>query len=305
MLFHVLGAGSLGLLWAGRLLGAGHQVRLILRSREAVAIWQAAGNILTFEHMGSQQRLKVETLLASECTSISHLVVATKAHAVASALAPLAHLLEPESTLIMLQNGIGSQHQARELCKQSQILCASVTDGAWMREPGHVVWAGKGTTRIGDEDGGACPLWLGSLKPPTLDWVWEPDISRVLWQKLAINCAINPFTALHDCPNGEVPMRAGKDLDALICELQTLLRSQGMTEQATELPEVIANVIRRTAQNSSSMRQDVHAGRRTEIDYILGHACRTAEAACLEVPSMIRLHDQLKTHLAMLGLPTN
>ncbi|GGC85818.1 2-dehydropantoate 2-reductase [Halopseudomonas salina] len=303
MHFHILGAGSLGLLWAGRLIQAGYPVSLIMRTHEAVEQWQAAGSMLTFEHQGTRQKYLMEATLGSHTEALDYLVVATKAHAVASALAPLVSRLRSDSAVIMLQNGLGSQQQARALCRSSRVLCASVTDGAWLREPGHVVWAGQGTTRIGDEAGGLCPPWLESLKQTTLDWVWEQDIGRVLWQKLAINCAINPFTALYDCLNGEIPARAGAELDALTHELQSLLQSQGYAEQAAELPDVISTVILKTAQNSSSMRQDVHAGRRTEIDYILGHACRAAEKARLEVPAMRHLHARLKTHLAMLGLP--
>lgn len=305
MRFDILGPGSLGLLWAARLASAGHSVRLLVRTHEALARWQAMSNKLIFEHDNIREELEIETCLDPGNEPLHCLVVATKAYAVPSALQPLMHLLGPDSTLVMLQNGIGSQQYARQLCKDSRVLCASVTDGAWLRAPGHVVWAGKGLTRIGDEAGAPCPAWLAALAPATLDWMWEPDIAQVLWQKLAINCAINPFTVLHDCRNGEVPARAGTELDSLIRELQALLHSQGYAPQAAELARVVADVIHRTAMNSSSMRQDVHAGRRTEIDYILGHACRTAVREGIGAPVMTGLYARLKTHLAMHGLATN
>ncbi|WP_373185201.1 2-dehydropantoate 2-reductase [Halopseudomonas sp.] len=305
MRFDILGPGSLGLLWAARLASAGHSVRLLVRTPEAFEHWQAIGGRLIFEHDNIREELEIEICLDPGTEPLHRLVVATKAYAVPSALNPLAHLLGPDSTLVMLQNGIGSQQYARELCKDSQVLCASVTDGAWLRAPGHVVWAGKGLTRIGDEAGGPCPPWLAALAPPALDWVWEQDIAQVLWQKLAINCAINPFTVLHDCRNGEVPARAGSELDALIRELKALLHSQGFAPQAAELAQVVADVIRRTALNSSSMRQDVHAGRQTEIDYIIGYACRTAVREGIGAPVMTGLYARLKTHLAMHGLANN
>ena len=110
---------------------------------------------------------------------------------------------------------------------------------------------------------------------------------------------------LHDCANGEVPEHAGADLNALIAELQGLLVAQGFRDQATELPALVSTVIQRTALNSSSMRQDVQAGRRTEIDYILGYSCHAAARHGLEAPTLRTLHRRLETHLAMLGLPTN
>lgn len=305
MRFDILGAGSLGLLWAARLARTGHHVRLLLRGQEALQGWQTTGGRLVFEHDGIQEQLQVEVQVSSQSEPLECLVVSTKAYAAVSALESVKHRLGPESTVIMLQNGLGSQQQARQSCAGSRMLYASVTDGAWMPAPRHVVWAGKGITRIGDAAGGPAPPWLDTLKPPALDWVWETDIERVLWQKLAINCAINPFTTLHDCCNGDVPTRAGDELSALIQELQALLHALGYAPEAAELPTAIANVIRRTASNSSSMRQDVQAGRRTEIDYILGHACRTAVGEGVAAPVLERLHGALKTHLAMLGLPTN
>lgn len=305
MKFDILGAGSLGLLWAGRLVCAGHDVRLLLHTPDSLKAWQAAGSRLTLEQDGITQQLQVNACLSTASEPRDHLIVATKAYAVPSALAPLVHRLGPQNTIVMLQNGLGSQQYASDLCADSRVLWASVTDGAWMPAPGHVVWAGKGLTRIGDAQGDACPAWLQSLAPLALEWKWEPRIIGVLWQKLAINCAINPFSVLYDCPNGEVPGKAGNDFYTLIAELQTLLRSQQCEQEARELPGTLDKIIRQTASNSSSMRQDLHAGRRTEIDYILGHACRTAARERVEAPMLMALYAALKTHLAMHGLPTN
>lgn len=305
MQFAILGAGSLGLLWAGRLARAGHRVRLLMHTPEALQRWQTRDNALVFEHDGQQQIFRIPAQLHSLADPFDCLIVATKAYAVAEALAPVYRLIAPGGSVVMLQNGLGSQQYATQLCAPSKVLYASVTDGAWMPSPGHVVWAGTGTTRIGDPSAGPCPTWLEALPAAVLDWRWETDIERVLWQKLAINCAINPYTVLHDCANGEIPERAGADLDTLIAELQSLLIAQDFRDQATELPALVDMVIQRTALNSSSMRQDVRAGRRTEIDYILGYACRAAVRHGLETPTLRTLHRRLETHLAMLGLPTS
>src|SRR5690606_31811199 len=130
-----------------------------------------------------------------------------------------------------------------------------------------------------------------------IDWRWESDILPVLWLKLAVNCAINPLSALHDCPNGEVPERAGAIFEPLLAELHALLSSEGVSLSLAELRERILAVIRATASNSSSMRQDVLAGRRTEIDFILGHAWRSARQAGLSTPVLDALYLQLHNHL--------
>ncbi len=53
------------------------------------------------------------------------------------------------------------------------------------------------------------------------------------------------------------------------------------------------------------MHQDVRLGRRTEIAYLLGHACTTADALGVAVPRLHDLHDRLREYLGLRGLPTD
>ena len=301
-MLHILGAGSLGLLWAARLIQAGLPVTLLVRDTAARQQWQQAGDQMTLEYQGQCRKVPIRIDTPdSHNHPIQHLIVATKSHASFSAVQHLQHRLRADASILLLQNGLGSQQQISALLSQ-QVLYASVTDGAWRRTPNHVVWAGKGVTQIGDPQGLPCPNWLSALPGDCIDWQWQADILQVLWIKLAINCAINPYTVLHDCRNGDVALHARAELPPLICELQQLLRAQNLEIESQALSERIHAVIQTTANNSSSMRQDVHAKRSTEIDYITGFACNSALAAGLHLPTLMSLHTRLKTHLATLGL---
>lgn len=303
-MLHVLGGGSLGLLWAARFAEAGADVRLILRDAVALQNWEAAGSNILFERPGHCRRVALKAQLADTPTEpINSLILATKAYSAQSALQSVAMRLQPGATVIMLQNGMGSQQAATLAFTQQQVLYASVTDGVWMPAPRHVVWAGQGQTQIGDPAGAACPHWLKQIDQRTMDWQWQTHILAILWRKLAVNCAINPYTAIHDCDNGHVPRLAGPQLAWLIDELHTLLSCHGSDATRAELDDYIYQVIARTAANSSSMRQDIHARRRTEISYITGYACQAARRAGLGTPILDQLHATLKTHLAMLALP--
>lgn len=300
---HILGGGSLGLLWAARFARAGIDVRLILHTPQTLARWQERDNRLLLEQHGQVQTLTVSAEPADASLPISRLIVATKAWAVAPALESIAPRLQPDSQLLLLQNGLGSQQAASARFRDLRVLYASVTDGAWRRADNHVVWAGTGQTLIGDPQHGPLPAWLELLSQARIDWHWKPDILATLWLKLAINCAINPLSALHDCPNGEVAEHAGADFAPLLTELYALLVSQGLKLSLSELEQRIRGVIAATAANSSSMRQDLRAGRRTEIDYILGHAWRSARQAGLLTPVLDSLYHRLQTHLSRSGLP--
>lgn len=301
---HILGAGSLGLLWAARCERAGLDCRLIMRRPHAAADWHARDDQLVLEQQGQLTTHKVKGELAGENQQpITHLIVSTKAWASAEALESIAPRLQPESHLLLLQNGLGSQQAASDRFPDRRVLYASVTDGAWKRAANHVVWAGAGQTSIGDPRQQPAPGWLTLLTRAGIDWRWEPDILSTLWVKLAINCAINPISALHDCLNGEVVDHAGTSFAPLLAELHMLLTSQKVALSLEQLHRRILEVIQATSGNSSSMRQDLQARRRTEIDFIVGHACRTAHQAGLATPILNRLHRQLQNRLAELDLP--
>ncbi|MNG12502.1 2-dehydropantoate 2-reductase [compost metagenome] len=51
------------------------------------------------------------------------------------------------------------------------------------------------------------------------------------------------------------------------------------------------------------MYQDVRAGRRTEVAYLLGHACRAAGRHGLQLPQLEHLLQRLVENLRVRGLP--
>ena len=207
--------------------------------------------------------------------------------------------------MLLLQNGMGSQQAISRQLPRHRVFYASVTDGAWRPSTHQLIWAGHGQTIIGDPRQGPAPDWLARWQSQGLTLEWHADIMAILWRKLAINCAINPLTALLDCPNGELLQRAHGRLEELSQELQQLLSAYGIPLSLDILRTQLDQVIRQTAANSSSMRQDMHAGRRTEIDFMLGFALRSADQLNLKVPALRKVNAELQTYLATHGLPLN
>lgn len=304
-MIHILGAGALGLLWAARLAAAQTPCCLLIRPPR-VGEWRARGDQLQLTHQGQLQQFTVQTQPINALDAPIHtLIVATKAYAVAEAIESVVKRLQPGASILLLQNGMGSQQAVLSAYPRQRVLYGSVTDGAWMPEPGHVVWAGKGTTLIGDPNGGPPPPWLTRLERTQLDWRWETGIEEVLWRKLAINCAINPLTVLHDCVNGEIAVLAPQRLSAILSDLHPLLAAHGIALSRGELEALVYSVIERTSANSSSMRQDTKARRRTEITYILGFACDAARLRGVAVSALDDLLADTQQYLQRLGLPVD
>ena len=304
MSWHVLGAGSLGGLWAARLFRGGEPVRLILRDRTRLAQYRAGGGLhLTEGDTTSLYPLPAETPEAG--TPIRRLILACKSYDAEEAIARIAARLEPDTEILLLQNGLGSQDAVAARVPRARCLRASTTEGAFRETDFHVVAAGAGQTWIGDQLGSQTPpTWLATLATLGFPVRWTDDIDARLWRKLAINCAINPLTVLHRCRNGELRQHASEIAD-LCSELAALLEAMGLAPAAQGLHQEVEAVIAATANNRSSMLQDVERGQRTEVSYLLGHALPIAQRLRLPVPQLESLYQRLQTRLGERGLPAN
>ena len=301
MTWHILGAGSLGGIWAARLARAGLPVCLLLRDRQRLVQYQRAGG-LTFEQDGHCLQLPLPAEPVSAPGTIRRLLLTSKAYDAAAAARALRPHLVPDAEVLLLQNGLGSQDEVAALLPQARCIFASSTEGAFRRADFHVVFAGSGHTWLGSAPPSSPPAWLEELAQAQIPASWTPDILSRLWRKLALNCAINPLTVLYGCRNGGLQAHAG-EVAALCDELSVLLAACGQPAAAAGLHEEVERVIAATAANYSSMYQDIAAGRRTEIAYLLGHACREAAHRQLELPQLQALAGRLRAHLAAHGLP--
>lgn len=300
--WHVLGAGSLGTLWACRLARGGQSVRLILRSEARLHAYSAAGGLTLVEH-GVAQTYALEAEGPETKTPITRLLVACKAYDAAPAVAALKHRLTAASEIILLQNGLGSQDEVAAHAGHARCILASSTEGAFRQADWQVVFAGHGFTWLGDALQPQPVAWLDALTASGIAHEWTTDIVTRLWRKLALNCAINPLTVLHDCRNGGLQAHHC-EVATLCTELGELLERCGQPAAAQDLHDEVLRVIQATAANFSSMHQDVTQRRRTEISYLLGYACAAAQRHGLVLPHLQQLQVRLLAHLAALGLPT-
>lgn len=301
--WHILGAGSLGSLWACRLAQAGKAVRLILRDPARLHAYEAAGG-LSLVHNGQAQRHAIPAETADAGTPIHRLLVACKAYDAPAAVAQLAPRLARNAELVLLQNGLGSQNEVASQVPHARCIFASSTEGAFREADWQVNFAGHGFNWLGDPANPLPPDWLDDLTDAGIPHQWTPDILTRLWRKLALNCAINPLTVLHACRNGGLAEHHC-EVATLCAELAELLQHCGQPEAATDLQVEVERVIQATAANYSSMYQDVRQGRRTEIHYLLGHACRVAARHGRHLAHLERLHRRLVEHLNARGLPSD
>jgi 2-dehydropantoate 2-reductase len=293
--WYVLGAGAIGCLFAAHLRRAGVPVRLLLRDDEALRALQCAGGIALDDE--APVAIDADSITAlPHGTRIQKLLVCTKAHQTLAAIAAVHAYLVDDAAIVLLQNGMGVREQLAALLPGAKIFNALTTEGAWRRERFSVVHAGRGETLLGGADSDPARALAGELARSGLAVRAVDDIESRLWQKLAVNCVINPLTALWRCRNGDLLARPETaDWTRRLCdEIARVAAAQGVVLHSDALQQRVQAVMNSTAANQSSMLQDVLQGRATEIDYLNGYVVALAQRHAIDVPANRALLDAIR-----------
>lgn len=302
-IWHLLGAGSIGCLWAARLCEKGHWVELILRNERYQSLPAEKPVTLKLQEQEKQQTFSLPVTCPAEIkSSISRLVVCTKAQDAVEAIDTIKEHLSPDSKILLLQNGMGSQQTIAAQYPHLSVWATSTTDGAYLNDAFDVCHAGMGLTRIGTLTEHCQKTDFATLLHDFgLNVEYCPDIEPVLWTKLAINCCINGLTALFNCRNGELLDNAEKQqwLNQLIKETSGVLKAWQMP--VTDLQQTVYHICRVTAQNLSSTCQDARMNRNTELAYINHFLIEKAHARAIPVES----HEHLMKALTEKGVSTS
>lgn len=291
--WHLLGAGSLGCLFAAYMQRAGIAVEFIVRDCDTAQMLQADGGI-TLTRGDSQTKIDISACAPADVSKpIERLLVCTKAHQTLEAITPIKSKLAANAAIVLMQNGMGVRELLeRELLEfelpDITILHGLSTEGAFRTARFHVTHAGHGETVIGAINPAQQKIAEHIVQSLQCERpiILAVDIERRLWLKLAVNSVINPLTALHRCRNGELLKR--EDIDNIVTQLCDELASIASAEHidltASQMRDEIYRVMHLTAHNKSSMLQDVEAMRRTEIDFINGFIVERAQTHRLPCP---------------------
>lgn len=283
----IVGPGAIGSLWAYKLHESGHKVSLWGTKQNQQ--WMLAADDCP-EILFSYNQL--QTLIDADL-----LLITVKAWQVEAAITPLLPHVNKDAILLFMHNGMGAVDNIAELISEYPLVIATTTHGALKVNAHHVKHTGIGQTQLGafNEKGSQCAFLVDVLNHALPTVSWNQNIQLALWNKLAINCAINPLTAIHQCLNGAlVEDRFRPTLDAVIDELVSVMQAEKIPVDRNQLTTTIDNVIRATAANKSSMHQDIFYRRQTEIDFITGYLVRKAQQHGIEVPANSELYKQIQ-----------
>jgi 2-dehydropantoate 2-reductase len=297
----VMGAGGLGGYFGARLAQGGHDVQFIARGAHLAAIGAAGLRVRSvrgdFELPPERVPVTDDPASIGPCQVVLFTVKSYDTDAAAGRLHPL---LGPSTAVVSLQNGIDNEDKLAARIGAEHVVGGVAFIFAGIAEPGVIRHSG-GPARIafGELDGRRTErldAFLVACTESGIEAAIAPDIRVALWSKWAFICAQAGLTAATRLPIGEI--RASPAAWGLFREVVTEAWRIGRAEQVP-LPDDLVDQHLRFATGlepdaRSSLYDDMVAGRRMELDALLGALVRRAERNGIPAPAGSALHAVLE-----------
>ncbi|MBA6291945.1 ketopantoate reductase family protein [Colwellia sp. MB3u-70] len=290
----VIGQGAIGLLWY-------HHLTKVQENSVSLSCSASASSVPKHYHftdLKNHSEQGVLTLANNTTFANADLILlCVKSYQVKTAIAALNNKISTQAIIVFCHNGMGAYHDLAKF--QQPCLALLTTHGCKITRPFHAQHTGLGHHDLG--------LIAGDIRPsirdeliatlaqalPTL--TFTENIKDKQWLKLAINCVINPITAIENINNGQLLDDKFKSLiTKLIHEIIAVAAYENINFDFNELQASILQVARNTAKNCSSMRSDILQQRKTEIDYINGYIVNVARKAGLGTPQNEKIIQQVR-----------
>lgn len=309
----IVGAGSLGMLFAAKLTEAGAAVRLVTRSTlQADEINRRGIEISEPKVPEAFRKVEVAAADFSRFSKESEsgpgtdwIFLTVKQRDVTDELAAVLNRKRKDAgSILCFQNGVGHVERLAQAIPSGAIRVAVTTEAARKESPWQVCHTGKGVTRIGkpgaatsgdDRSAASAKALACLLDLAGFQAILSNDIESAVWNKLLVNSVINPLTAILHVRNGDL-IRSEESL-TLMRELldegrQTASKLGIQTDD--DLWDRLIEVCKATSANHSSMLQDITNGRPTEIDWINGSLIRYGERTGLQLHAHRILYNLVK-----------
>jgi len=282
-----MGAGALGSLIGGYLAQSGQDVILVGREWNIAPIKKYGLKLSPF-NLNKELNIKIKATTDAKTCEVQDLIILTvKAYDTKLALQDARPMINPKRTRILcLQNGYGTEEIAAELYGRAIVLRGVTSHGALI-QPGHVIHTGIGDTFIGRlEKSTEVNDIIDIFNSTIIKAKFVENINEIIWKKVLVNAAINPFGALTNLRNGQLLENPDiiKCMKDVVREGITVLKSNGIILNIDDAIENTINVAKRTAKNKNSMLQDIEKGRKTEIDYINGSISEAGKVNGISTP---------------------
>lgn len=280
----ILGAGAMGSLIGSFLGKSGMDVTLIDPYREHMD--NISNNGLKVILNGKEENITLKTSYTPKGVGkVNVLIVLVKGMYTAEALKSAEELIEEDTYVLTLQNGIGNDDVLCEYVEESHVLKGVMKIASQLLEPGviqsttmnGVTALYLGTMNNNKESIKIAKLLVNNFNKVNIQAEYKGDIDKYIWSKAVNNISINAICAIcrtnitNYCNHPE----GRKILEKCIKEVIEVAKARGVQlDFETVISSIENNTIPKIGKHLPSTAQDVKNKRKTEIDYLNGAISR-------------------------------
>ena len=296
----VMGAGAVGGYLGALLARAGHEVSLVARGRHLQAI-QGSGLQVRSEQ-GEFTAIVQATDQSSDIGPVDLVIHSVKTYHNPEAVPLLHPLLEENTTVLCVQNGVDSWEQVQQALPPNTVLPGAVYIEASVAEPGVVQQQGNVRRLVfGEADGSMTPriqAIASAMQGVGMPTEISNDITSVLWNKwLFITALAGTTCAAH---MGLAELLAVPESRLLVVqvlrEIDSLGRKLGVNLDSNIVDKTLHYMETEASSLKASMQKDMETGRPMELDALTGAVVRLGKEAGISTPANEAIYALLKPH---------
>jgi 2-dehydropantoate 2-reductase len=321
----IIGAGAIGVAIGLRLAKAGHEVALVARGAHLAAMQARGATLVDHVHNETIAQHVCVTANARELPAQDLVVIGLKAHSIAAMLPQLSSCVGKDTVVLPAINGLPWWYFSRHggpreghvvrcldpqgtmfsLLDTRHILGCVVHTAGEVRAPGEIHWTGGKRLIIGELDGTITPRMTAvcdALDAAGFATERVTEIRKAVWTKLIGNLSFNPVAALTGYLMDEI-CADETVLDVIrpmMAEAMQVATAYGVQIEMTV--EARINLARQLGAAKISMLQDLQAGRRLELEAIVGSVLELAQDAGIAMPITRHVHALISARAKKLAL---
>lgn len=283
----VIGAGAMGSIYGGHL-AQHNEVYLVDTNTRVVEEINANG--LRIDEEGQTRVYHPQAVCDTSALGPMDLVILfVKSIYSRAALGGNPALIGPDTRLMTLQNGAGHEDILADFAPREHIIIGTTEDNGAVLAPGHVRRGGEGRTNVGmlTPDGdNFLPRLQQAFDSCGFQVRIHENIQQLIWEKLFTNVSLSAVTGILQVDMGFIAADeyAWALTRTLLHEAVCTAAAAGLTFDEEALAEKVRSTSRNNPQGCTSIRADLAAGRRTEVDTISGAVVRAAGKYGVAVP---------------------
>jgi len=301
----VVGAGSTGGYFGGRLIEAGRDVTFLVRPARAAKLKESGLNILS-PHGDATLQPKVVTP-ATLAGTYDAVLLTVKAYQLEAAMEDVAPAIGPQSMILPVLNGMRHMDLLAQRFSPHNVVGCALKVSTTLDDDGRVVQLstlqdiaygeldGERTSRIA-----ALDEFMESAK---IGARLSPAIRREMWEKWTLLASLGAINCLMRGSIGEVEACPGGTAFALqlLSEVVAIVAAVGVPPSDGFLAAARAMLTEKGSPLASSMFRDLQSGKPIEAEAIVGDLVRRGANAGISAPLLSAAYVSLVVHQNKVG----